>query len=171
MIEDKIDLDFKKPIIIGTEIVSFSALMSCFHHKLKVQAMIEPSNKLNTFFPLKLFPIITNIPIYYNSEIIEINGIDNVKSVTIKTNNNIKTIKCDALIFTGNFVSEHTLMLASDLESYIKNDKIKVDKIGKITTNIWISGNILHPGLSGDLCYNEGKALARNILKRFEEDY
>ncbi len=166
LIQANVKLDFKRPIIIGTEIVSYSALMSCFSKDVKPQAMIESSDNLKTFFALKLLNILKSVPIFYNAKITKIQNVDNVTSVEIQTSNQIKTIECDALIFTGKFIADNTLLYSSNLEKYISNDILQVDKEGgKIKdTNIWACGNILHPGLSGDSCFKEGKKLAKKII-------
>ena len=164
LIEANVKLDFKKPVIIGTEIVGFSALMSCFSKSLKPVAMLEESTQISTHPIVKLFPTLTNTPIHFNAKINKINGVNDVESIEIITDEETKTIKCDALIFTGKFIAENTLALNSSLENYIENKIITVNKNGRVgDTNIWACGNVLHPGLSGDLCFSEGEELASSI--------
>lgn len=165
LITDNQELPFKKPAIVGTEIVSLSAIVSCTEHGAKPVAMIEESNSFNSFPLLKILPVIKGIPIMYNSQIKNIKGVENVKYVKVDTKGTIKDVACDAVIFTGKFVAENNLVKNSFIAKYIKNGILKVDSKKRVDNlNIWSCGNMQHPGKSGDLCYKEGIALGKKIL-------
>ena len=164
-VKSKQPLPFKNPLIVGTEIVGLSALMTCFSSSVKPAAMIEESNRIDTYMILKLLPMLKGVPVYYNAKISDIKGIEHVESVTVDIMGQKRIIKCDGIIFTGKFVAENTLVYGSDFKNFMENKILKVDKNGRTEQpNLWACGNMLHPGDRGDICYLEGVRLGNQIV-------
>ncbi|MCF6302727.1 MAG: NAD(P)/FAD-dependent oxidoreductase, partial [Devosiaceae bacterium] len=155
---------FKRPIIVGTELVSFSALATLRAGGAKALAMIESNSRISAYRPAMGFGALMGTPVHLNSQLVDIGGRDRVEFVTIKGPDGTKNIACDGVIFSGDFVGETALMQSSHLEMGIKSRLPLVD-------NRWLSsdnktsviGNCVHPADMGDQCYLEGLEAGRNI--------
>jgi len=149
---------FEQPIIVGTELVSFSALWTLRHAGIKPVAMIEAGPRISAYRPATLFAKALGVPIHYNTEITDISGIETLTQITTHTRGNkTATIPCDGLIFSGCFTGENTIAAASHLGLNTSNRIPQVDQ-NWITSDPCVSsiGNAIHPADMGDQCYLEG---------------
>jgi thioredoxin reductase len=109
-------LPFVRPLVVGTELVSFSALLSLREAGVRAVAMIEAGDRIVTRRPADVLAgLILKTPIRYLSRVERINAAtedaSRLASVTIEDNRGVKTeIACDAVIFTGAFVPEASLL-------------------------------------------------------------
>ncbi len=150
---------FERPVIVGTELVSFSALWTLRHAGIKPVAMIETGPRISAYRPATLFAKAMGVPIHYNTEISDISGIETLTQITTHTRGNkTATIPCDGLIFSGCFTGENTIAAASHLSLNASNRIPQVDQ-NWITSDPCVSaiGNAIHPADMGDQCYLEGR--------------
>ncbi len=158
---------FERPVIIGTELVSFSALWTLRHAGIKPAAMIEENSRITAYRPMALFARLLGIPIHYNSKISDIEDIEILKQVTIeKLDGNNMKIPCDGVIFSGNFIGENSLAAASHLTINLSNRITQVDQ-NWVTSDPTISatGNAIHPADMGDQCYLEGLKVGLHVAE------
>ncbi len=69
---------------------------------VKAQAMIESGERILAFKPATLFAKAMGTPVYLNSKITEIGGLDRVEYVVVETNGKSHKIMCDSVILRGN---------------------------------------------------------------------
>ncbi|NIZ63439.1 pyridine nucleotide-disulfide oxidoreductase [Sedimentitalea sp. CY04] len=149
---------FERPVIVGTELVSFSALWTLRHAGIKPVAMIETGPRISAYRPATLLAKAMGVPIHYNTEITDISGIETLTQITTLTRGNkTAAIPCDGLIFSGCFTGENTIAAASHLCLNPSNRIPLVDQ-NWITSDSAVSviGNATHPADMGDQCYLEG---------------
>ncbi len=149
---------FRRPVIVGTELVSFSALWTLRHAGLKPVAMIEANARITAYAPAVLFARIMRVPILYNTRITDIGGIDVLEQISVeRPGSRPENIPCDGLIFSGGFVGENTVACASHLELNLKT-RIPLTDQNRVTSDPDVSaiGNAIHPADMGDQCYLEG---------------
>ncbi len=162
----------ENPVIIGTEIVSISALMTAKHSKMKPVAMIE-KNKRMTLLPKPLEKLVSlfGTPVHLNTKIIDIQGDKRVESVTIEdAKGNINKLCCDGVIFTGEFVSHSTLIRASHLKLNTKTTAPIIDQFGRCSDPIYYAtGNVLMPMKTGGKCSRLGKKTGKIIAKDLQD--
>lgn len=109
-------LPFKRPIIIGTELVSFSSIMTLRDAKVRAVAMIEPGERIVARRPSDILTsLFLGTPVWLKTQLISINATPEnasvLASVTIETEGQgRRDVPCDAVIFTGSFVPEASLM-------------------------------------------------------------
>ncbi|SUC36473.1 dihydropyrimidine dehydrogenase subunit A [Providencia rustigianii] len=145
------------PVIVGSELVSFSALWTLKNAGVKAQAMIESGERILSFKPATLFAKAMGTPVYLKSKITEIGGLDRVEYVMVETAGKSHKIVCDSVIFTGGFVGENTLIRKSHLEYEASTGKPNTDQWGRCSDACYYAaGNMLHPADMGDQCYQEG---------------
>lgn len=147
----------RNPVIVGSELVSFSALWTLKNAGVKAQAMVESGERILAFKPATLFAKAMGTPVYLNSKITEIGGLDRVEYVMVETKGKSHKIVCDAVIFTGKFVGENTLIRKSHLDFDASTGKPVTDQFSRCSDGIYYAaGNMLHPADMGDQCYQEG---------------
>jgi thioredoxin reductase len=102
---------FSNPVIIGSEWVSFSNLLTCRHAKIKPVCMITENAKLDapSYFGLGA-RLAFGVPMKRNSKLISINGNTKVESIEIESNGRKQTIACDGVIIAGKFKPELSLL-------------------------------------------------------------
>jgi NADPH-dependent 2,4-dienoyl-CoA reductase/sulfur reductase-like enzyme len=108
-------VQFKRPVIVGTELVSFSAVLSLRDAGVRAVAMIEPQSRIVARRPADLLTqVFLRTPILLGRRLASINAqaVDakKLRSVTLDRGGNAEEIACDAVIFTGAFVPEVSLL-------------------------------------------------------------
>lgn len=159
------ELPCKMPIIVGTDLVSFSALWTLRNAGVKCAAMIEENPRITAYKPLELFAKLLGVKIYKNTTIKSINGLERVKSITLNSDQSEAIdIQCDAIIFSGEFVGENTLIRNSHLQQKSNTGAPLVDQYGRCSDNVYYAiGNMTHPADMGDQCYLEGLKIGKNV--------
>jgi thioredoxin reductase len=102
---------FSKPVIIGNEWVTFSALMTCKHAGMKPVGIFAEEEKLDApwLFPLGA-KLRYGVPTQTNTKLIAIHGTTTVAAVEIERSGKRSTIACDGVILTGKFQPENALL-------------------------------------------------------------
>ncbi len=157
---------FDKAVVIGSEIVSFSALMSAKHAGIKIAAIIEEKSEIDSFCVIKyLVKYLLNIPVITNAKLKNINGEDKkVSSVTIFKDGKEEDIACDGVIFTGKFIPESSIMQKSFKDFNLNNYSLNVTQNFQTNSeSFFVAGNALRGALAAFRCYFEGKKVAKNI--------
>ena len=157
---------FKKAVIIGSESVSFSAIMTCRHAGIEVAAMIEENERIQMFAPLKpAAETLLKIPVHTGVEHIIVEGEGkNISGVTIRKNGTETFIPCDGVIFTGAFTPEGSILQTDVPDFNLRNHSSNVTQNYQTTNpNIFVAGNALRGALTAFKCYFEGRDTARAI--------
>ncbi len=91
---------FRRPVVVGTELVSLSALSTCRHHNIRPVAMIEANSRLTASWPFTLYPKLLGVPLYLNATIDRIDGISRVERVVLS---NGQSLECDGVLSPASF--------------------------------------------------------------------
>ncbi len=158
-------LPFKRPLIIGSELVSFSALLTCRHAGIKPVAMIDASPRVTIWKAATLLPRLLGTRLLLNTSLEEIRGQERVDSVTIRNAaGKTETLACDGVIFSGNFVAESSLIRSSHLELDTRSGGPAVDQYGRCSDRDYFAcGNLLHPVDTAGWCWAEGMRTAAYV--------
>jgi NADPH-dependent 2,4-dienoyl-CoA reductase/sulfur reductase-like enzyme len=102
---------FARPVIIGGEWVSFSALMTCSHMGIRPAAIILEEERIDApwFFSWGA-RLRYGVPVKTATRLIAINGVSAVESVEVERHGGRETIACDGVIVSGKFVPEDFLL-------------------------------------------------------------
>jgi thioredoxin reductase len=167
MVYLKNTIPFKRPIIIGTELVSFSSLLTCCKAGIKPVAIIESDDRITARSICRLLPIIFGVPLRLNTSLVEILGKTRVTGVRIKTpTDGVQEIDCDGVLFTGQFTPESSLMRMGNLDIDHASGGPIIDQYGQCSApNYSATGNLLHPVETAGWCWNEGVGTAFNVAK------
>jgi len=156
---------FTRAVIVGTELVSFSALWTLRHAGIKPVAMIEAGRRVTAYRPAALFARLLRVPIHYQSKIVDISGPNNLSQVEIETaNGGRQKIACDGVVFSGKFTGDNTLACASHLSLNPTTRIPLMDQNWQSSDpDISVIGNTAHPADMGDQCYLEGLTVGKAV--------
>lgn len=162
---------FKRPIIIGSELVSFSALLTCQHAGIKPRAIIEQNPRITArLFALGL-PFVRGVSVMTHTQVVRILGDGRVTGVVVRNLNSGKeeTIDADGVIVSGRFTPESTLARMGGLMLDPASGGAAVDQYGRTSdSRIFVAGNALRPVETAGWSWREGvkigQLLAEDLL-------
>jgi len=161
----------KRPVVVGTELVAFSSLMTAFSAGIKPVAMIEKGARITARHPCELLPWFKRVPVLLNTELESILGIESVEGVKVRDAQTGKSrvIECDGVIFTGQFTPEATLGRMSHLVVDPDSAGLQVDQFGRCSDPAYFAaGNILRPVETAGWSYREGTSVGGWIADDLE---
>ena len=140
---------FRRPVVVGTEIVSFSALSTCKKAGIQPVAMLEENQRPFIRWPIHYAGRFFGVPLFLNTQIIKILGKDRVNAVQVMDDNgDVREIACDGVLFTGQFTPESALARMSHIELDYATGSPVVDQFGRCSDPAYYAaGNVLqyHP--------------------------
>lgn len=151
---------FKRPVIVGSEWVSYSTLLTCRHLQVKPVMMLA-DNSINSApsyfaFGARLF----GTKVLQRAKLIAIHGKTTVEAIEIEQSGRTRMVDCDAVVLTGKFRSEDALYSNGYLEHEDHAPKVTD---GFITSNpsIYAVGNVLGHLETAGRCMAQGRELAK----------
>lgn len=155
---------FRRPVIVGTELVSLSAIATCRAHGIRPVALIEKGDRPTARWPLTAFPRLLGIPLHLNSELTSIQGLSRVEAVVVSGAGGEQEVTCDGVLLTGQFVPEAALVRASHLTLDPASQGPAVDQYGRCSDpRYFAAGNILRAVETAGWSFREGKRIAGYI--------
>jgi thioredoxin reductase len=156
---------FERPIIVGTELVSFSSIQTCRHAGITPVAMIEEFENPIARWPATLFAKFTGVPIYYQSRLVSIKGEGSVVAAEVENaQGERREIACDGVILTGKFTPEASLSACGHLRIDKDTRGPEVDQFGRCSDPAYFAaGNVLRPVETAGWSWNEGRQTARRV--------
>lgn len=182
-------IPFHRPVVVGTEIVSFSALATCKKAGIQPVAMIEESRQPTLRWPIHHASRWFGVPLLLKTEIVNIVGNDRVEAVQVTDENTeVREIHCDGVLFTGRFTPESALVRMSHLDHDPHTGSPSTDQFGRCTDpayyaagNVvqpcsgkgsrpsvpvyYTAGNLPNPVKVAGKCWSEGQLAALNIAR------
>ena len=155
---------FSRPVVVGTELVSLSALLTCRKAHIRPVAMIESAPRPTARMPLLLYPRLLGIPVHYATDLVEIRGRSRVESVAVMSSAGRATIACDGVLLTGSFVPEAALVRGSHLQLDPGSGGPTVDQFGRCSDPAWYAaGNLLRPVETAGWSFAEGQRIGSAV--------
>lgn len=166
---------FRHPLILGTEIVSLSAILTCRRFDIEPAAIVEelPRPKLGT--PMQILSRLLGVPLYLGAKVVEVRGRRQLEAATIRLSDGTAfDIRCDGLLCTGRFVPEAGVLRASHLALDPATGGPVVDSFGRLSDHcFFVAGNVAHDARASVSCYREGRrvgaAVARDLANGLPE--
>lgn len=156
---------FRRPVVIGTELVSFSALLTCRHAGIRPLAMIEENDWPTAHSIFAAWPRLRGIALRYGTRLVEIHGRDRVDGVLIEdAARKCEAIACDGVLFTGKFIPAAELVRQGPFALDPATQGPSVDHYGRLSDPAYYAaGNVLRPVETSGWCYKEGRAVGHVI--------
>jgi thioredoxin reductase len=186
MVYLKNQIPFRRPVVIGTEIVSFSALLTCRNAGIKPVAMLEEKRRPHVRWPIYELTRWFGVPLLLQTGIVNILGNERVEAVQISDKNGkVREIVCDGVLFTGQYTPESSLVRVSHLEFDPETNSPVVDEFGRCSDpTYYAAGNVVqasrnqakvpifytaenfpNPVDDAGQCWSQGRTTAKNIAK------
>lgn len=163
---------FRRPVIVGTELVSMSAILTCRHAGAKPVAVIEAGDRPVVRAPFAWLPRSLGIPVHFGAAIEEILGGAQVEAVTVRlADGRVARIECDGVVFTGGFTPEASLARMAGLSLDAGSGGPLVNAQGRTAlAGVHAAGNLLRGVETAGWCWAEGRTVARGILRGLGSD-
>lgn len=160
-------LPFRRPVIVGTELVAFSAILTCLKAGARPVAMIEPGPHVVARAPLTLLPRLLGIPLQTGTEIADIAGGGRVEAVIIRgPDGAVRRLECDGVLLTGNFMPEASLLEGAGLALDPRSGGPVVDSYGRLSDpHIFAAGNLLRPVETAGWSWAEARRVAAAVAQ------
>lgn len=160
---------FQRPVILGTELVAFSALLTCRHAGIKPLAMVEPGTRITARSPAIWLARLLGVPVRLKSEIATIRGRARVDVVTLATETGAQNLPADGVIVTGGFRPDAALLRGSHLAVDPASGGPVIDRWGRLSDPAYFAaGNLLRGVETAGWCWSEGKRTARAMIAALE---
>jgi thioredoxin reductase len=154
-------IPFRSPAILGTELVAFSALLSCRLAGIRPVAMLEPGSRTTARWPTGLFPRLQGIPLLFGTDVTGIEGEARVSGLRLSTG---KAMAADGLIVTGQFRPDAPLLAGSPVRVDPGTGGPEIDQFGRCSEpGFFAAGNLLRGVETAGWCWAEGQAVAGSI--------
>ncbi len=165
-------MPFRRPVIVGSELVSLSAVLTCLTHGARPVAMVEPGPHALAGAPFSWFPALAGIPFHRGAELVDIRGTARVEGVTLRLRDGtVRDIACDGVLLTGRFTPESALFRQSDIGVDAGSAGPAIDQDGRsLDPRVFASGNLLRAVETGGWAFREGRAVGRAIAEDLARD-
>ena len=161
----------RKPVVIGTEWVSFSVILTLKKAGIQPVAMLEEHpNSIASIWAEQYTKTVYKVPVIKNANNINILGKEFVEGVEYQIDRNRKSLECDAVILTGQFVPEASLVMNSHLEWDTRTRGPVIDQHWMCSDpSYYAAGNMLRAVESSGVSAREGQAAAFSIVQALRE--
>ncbi len=160
-------MPFKRPLIIGSELVSLSAVLTCLGHGARPVAMADSEPRALAPAPFNWFPRLVGLPFHRATDLVDIRGTGRVEAATLRhANGREEPVACDGVLLTGRFTPESALFLQSALGVDRGSAGPAVDQDGRThDPHCFAAGNLLRAVETGGWSFREGRAVGRAIAR------
>ncbi|MEQ8354036.1 MAG: FAD/NAD(P)-binding oxidoreductase [Kiloniellaceae bacterium] len=156
---------FRRPVILGSELVSFSALLTCRHAGIRPAAMIEERERVTARSFASLLPRVLGIPLHLGTTLVRIHGGpvhdgQRVEGVTLRgRDGQERRLDCDGVIVSGAFTPEASLLRLGHLDLDGGSGGPIIDQFGRCSDPAFFAaGNLLRPVETAGWSWQEGRA-------------
>lgn len=161
---------FRRPLILGTELVAMSAILTCRAAGATPVALVEPGPEAIARAPFRWLPGTLGIPTHFGTGIDDLVARDGrLAEVVLSTLSGRRAIAADGLVLTGVFRPESALARLAGVAIDPATGGPVVDTNGQTTRpGIFAAGNLLRGIETAGWCWSEGRAVAAAILRHLE---
>lgn len=161
---------FRRPVIIGSELVSFSAVLTARHGGIHPVAMIEAGERITARRPADVMARwLLGVPVLTATRLVEIIGDGRVDGVVVERRGQTETIACDGVIFSGAFIPEASLVRAGHLELDRGTGGPAIDNFWRCSDpSYFAAGNVLRPVEHSGVAAQEGRLAAEAMLRALQ---
>ena len=155
----------RNPVVIGTELVSFSTLLTLRDGNVRLAAILTENLKSESPFGVATAArLFFGIPVKTGVKILSIEGHGIVEGIKIEWKGRQETIPCDSVIFSGQWVPEASLMHAHPVGiDSITLGPLVDDNFRTGDPTLFAAGNVRFSVRSAGACALEGRKAARRI--------
>ena len=158
---------FLRPVILGSELVSFSAISTCRHLGIRPVAMVEEEERIIARSIFRPYLTLSGVRLMTRAGSPRIVGADRVEAIEFTDpSGDVVQVETDGVIISGRFRPEAALLRTSHLDVDPGTGGPVIDQYGQCSDPAYYSaGNLLRPAETAGWCWREGVATARRIAE------
>ncbi len=159
-------MPFRHPVVLGSELVTFSAVLTCLRHKARPMAVVEALPYALARAPVSWFPYLAGVPFFRGAEVLDIQGGARVEGVRISYGGETRDIACDGVLMTGRFVPEASLFQSSGMGLAGGAQAPAIDQDGRCENpHYFACGNVLRAVETGGWAFREGRSIGASVAR------
>lgn len=149
----------RRAVVVGSEHVSFSVLLTARRAGLDIVAMVEPSDRVMSYaLAAVAVQHLARTPIHLHTRIIDIRGSRRVEAVVLDGPGGRSIVACDTVIFTGDFVPDAPLAREGGIAIDPRTGGPAVDQYARTgMEGVFAAGNLLRAVESSGIAAIEGR--------------
>ncbi|HEY7687200.1 MAG TPA: NAD(P)/FAD-dependent oxidoreductase, partial [Dongiaceae bacterium] len=150
---------FERAVVVGSELVSFSALLTARHGGIKIAAMLEERDRITARKPGDwIARVLLGVPVLTRTKLVAIRGGATVEGVELERGGRRESIACDGVIFTGQFQPETALLKGGHVALGAGSNGPVIDQFFRTSDpQLFAAGNLLRPVETSGMCWAEGR--------------
>ncbi len=157
-----------RAVIIGAELVSWSAAMTLREAHCETALMISAHTRPEAYAAFTIpGRLALRVPVATRTRVTQIIGRGRVSAVEIENldTHARRTVACDTVIFTGDWIPDHELARAAGLEMNPGTRGPLVDsRQATSRPAVFAVGNLTHPVDTADVAAVDGRTVAEHVL-------
>ncbi len=152
-----------RAVIVGAEHVSFSAILTLAHAGCQSVAMVTHLPRHQSYGAIKLATAsLRRVPVLTGVEVAEIVGRRRVEHIVLSDG---RTISCDTVVFTGDWIPDNELARHTGLTMDPAINGPVVDRAFRTSRDgVFAIGNLVHRVAAADRCALDGRAVAAEVV-------
>jgi thioredoxin reductase len=157
-----------RALVVGAEHVSFSAAVTLAHAGARVVALVTEYERQQSYAAFRVGAALRwGVPVWTSTVVTRVTGADGrLASVDVAdvAGGQPRTVACDWLVFTGDWIPDHALARSSGLALDAGTRGPAVDT-GLATTapGVFAAGNLIHAAETADVAALSGRHAARQV--------
>ena len=157
---------FHRPVVLGSELVTMSALITCATHGMRPVALIESAPQPILRAPLRWLPRALGIPWHLGAKLLDVEGTERVRGVRVRlADGGERAFECDGLLLTGRFVPEASLLRGAGATMDAATQGPCIDDRGRTSlSGVYAVGNVLRGVETAGWAWAEGGRVARAVV-------
>lgn len=163
----------RRAVVVGAEHVSFSAIATLAHGGASTHALVTEQPRHQTLGAFRVGARVRfRAPVWTRSRVTSINGADGEVEeveVTDLDSGRVRTVACDLVVFTADWIPDHELAVMAGLDLNRGTLGPRVD--GTMRTElpgVFATGNLVHPAETADSCALGGRHAAAGVAAHLE---
>jgi thioredoxin reductase len=156
----------RRAIVVGAEHVSFSAVATLAHGGASVAGLVTELPRHQSLAAFRVGAAIRyRAPVWPRTALSAIHGEGRVEEVELTDldDGRTRTVPCDLVVFTGDWIPDHELAVMAGCELDPATLGPRVDQALRTSTpGVFAIGNLLHPAETADICALDGRHVARS---------
>ncbi|MFC9553529.1 NAD(P)/FAD-dependent oxidoreductase [Rhodococcus sp. NPDC056960] len=158
----------KRAVVVGGELVSWSAVLTLKHAGCSTALMTTtyPSPESYALFNLAGKSPVLGVDVATRTRVTNIIGKPALRAVEIENidTGERRTVDCDTLVLTGDWIPDHELARTTGLEMDSKTKGPLVDTALRTSRDgVFAVGNLLHPVDTADIAALDGRHVAASV--------
>jgi signal transduction histidine kinase/thioredoxin reductase len=157
-----------RALVVGAEHVSFSAMVTLAHAGARVIALVTEHERQQSYAAFRVGAALRwGVPVWTSTAVTRVTGAGGrLASVDVArvAGGQPRTVACDWLVFTGDWIPDHVLARSSGLVLDAGTRGPVVDtRLATSALGVFAAGNLVHAAETADVAALSGRHAARQI--------